>query len=261
MKTSSLTSPALYQKGLTLIEVMVVLLVVSIGLMATAKFQGDLLHEGGTNKARIQALSHASDKVEALRIDHDSAAGGHSVETGANAQYLVNWTVGSFAGITDAQHHSASVTWTDTLNRSQAMMLSSVAYPDRLYTDPEGAANCIYGSCSLDDPDPPVVTIAVGGAEDMVGKYRYPITLTITPEAGYGQVALVVLENNVPNSMIEGGSDNGDGHYTLAVNISHQVTFDLLSDAVYGANGLDVDVGATWVQREPVVTIVLKESP
>jgi len=91
-------------------------------------------------------------------------------------------------------------------------------------------------------------------------QYRYPITLTVTPKTGYSQVSTVLLENTVPGSDIEGGTENDDGSYTLTVNISNQVEFNLLSDTVYADDGLEVDVGAKWVQREQVVTITLKES-
>ncbi len=495
MKTLSSSLIFRSQAGLTLIEIMVVLLVVSVGLVATAKFQGDLLHEGGTNKARIQALSHALDKVEELRIDHDSAAGGNGVETGSNAQYSVAWTVGTFAGIADAQRHNASVTWTDTLNRSQTMTLSSVVYPDRLYTDPEGAADCIYGKCTLEDPDPPEVDIDIGAREDLnpsgpsenwpgienptedttgdsgtsgddkiyesghldnplnlqsgddqiyinkllkselyagsgddqievkgnseskvyldagddifkthghlkdeihagagddliiIGKhmqskaylgsgddylyitqhlkdevyadsgddyvyvghhvqnkiymgdgddflvivgnienevhgssgedslclegysssnwddveediysfeniktsngvivkgsgdpfgdgceragtdggeafdYKYPITLTITPATGYPQVDSIILDNKIAGTNISGATDNGDGTYTVLVDINDQAKFDLLSDEQYADDGLIVEVSSKWVQREAVVTVTLKEAP
>lgn len=175
---NSLSSTPYYEKGLTLIEVLVVLAVVSFGMMATAKFQGDLLHEGGTNKARVQALGHVVDKLEELRINFDGAAtGGPEDITGINAAYEMAWSVAEFAGITDAQRHIATIDWTDSKNRNLSMSLGSVVYPDRLYTDPSGAAGCLSGGCSIDDadpPSPPDVEITLGEPEIMGVDENWP---------------------------------------------------------------------------------------
>ncbi len=45
------------QAGMSLIEILIIVLVVSVGMVATAKFQGDLLQSGATTKARTQALA------------------------------------------------------------------------------------------------------------------------------------------------------------------------------------------------------------
>ena len=166
------------EAGLTLIEVLVVLAVVSFGMVATAKFQGDLLHEGGTNKARVQALGYVVDKLEELRINHDGAGNGDEAGiTGINASYDMAWNVAGFSGITDAQRHTAAIDWTDSKNRSQSMSLGSVVYPDRLYTDPSGAADCLSGGCSIEDaepPSPPDVEITLGEPEVLAFDENWP---------------------------------------------------------------------------------------
>lgn len=164
------------QSGLTLVEVLIVLSIVSFGMLAIAKFQADLLHEGGTNKARIQALSHGLDKVEDLRINHATAAAGSEDITGINAEYELIWTVGSFSGVTNAQRYATTIDWTDTVNRNQSMELGTVVYPDSLYTSPAGAARCISGESCVPPPPPPPpdVDIELGDREDLIVDEDWP---------------------------------------------------------------------------------------
>jgi len=54
-------------RGFSLIEVMLAVLVLSIGILAIAKFQGSLLQSGSGTKARTAALALAEEKVDDLR--------------------------------------------------------------------------------------------------------------------------------------------------------------------------------------------------
>lgn len=55
------------QKGIGLIEVLIALLVVSLGLLALANFQGSLLKASGSNKARAEAIGIAQQELELIR--------------------------------------------------------------------------------------------------------------------------------------------------------------------------------------------------
>nr|ART36072.1 B543 [uncultured bacterium] len=63
------------QRGLSLVEVFVALLILSVGLIALAKLQVDLVRGSGDARARTIALSLAEEKVEDLRtfVKTDSA--------------------------------------------------------------------------------------------------------------------------------------------------------------------------------------------
>jgi type IV pilus modification protein PilV len=55
------------QNGLSLVEVFVALLVLSVGLIALAKLQVDLVRGGADSRARTIAVSLAEEKLEDLR--------------------------------------------------------------------------------------------------------------------------------------------------------------------------------------------------
>ncbi|MCG2635413.1 MAG: prepilin-type N-terminal cleavage/methylation domain-containing protein [Gammaproteobacteria bacterium] len=59
--------PVTRQRGFSLIEVMISALIISVGLLALAKFQGDLLRSGSDAKARSLALALAQEKMDDLR--------------------------------------------------------------------------------------------------------------------------------------------------------------------------------------------------
>ncbi|MDX1399279.1 MAG: prepilin-type N-terminal cleavage/methylation domain-containing protein, partial [Oceanospirillum sp.] len=100
------------QIGMTLIEILIVVLVVSVGMAATAKFQGELLQAGATTKARTQALAFVQNEVETLRINHSTAASGSLDDVvGGNATYDVIWSVSPVAGLANTDQYTATVTW------------------------------------------------------------------------------------------------------------------------------------------------------
>ncbi len=121
------------QNGMSLIEILIILLVVSVGMAATAKFQGDLLQSGATTKARTQALSFVQNEIETLRMNHGVAAGGSQDDVaGSNAVYDVSWKVTAIAGLTDTDQYTATVIWNDNQNREQNVKLGTILYADRM---------------------------------------------------------------------------------------------------------------------------------
>lgn len=121
------------QTGMTLIEILIIVLVVSVGMAATAKFQGDLLQSGATTKARTQALSFIQNEIEVLRMNHGIAAAGSQDDVaGSNALYDLSWDVTALAGLADTDQYTATVAWKDNQNRAQSVQLGTVLYADRM---------------------------------------------------------------------------------------------------------------------------------
>lgn len=162
------------QQGMSLIEILLIVLVVSVGMAATAKFQGDLLQTGATTKARTQALAFVQTEIEALRINHGAAAGGTQDDVaGANTAYDVSWSVSALAGLTDTDSYTATVSWSDNQNRSQSVQLGTILYADRMLgggdadsAERGAAAKCIFIGCV--GSAGPVVTVVTAIAEENV---------------------------------------------------------------------------------------------
>ncbi len=88
----------LKQNGIGLLEVLIALLVLSIGLLALAKFEGVLLSSSGSNKAKAEAIGIAQQEIEMIRYAATNtadfqaipAAPADKVINGTNAQYTVD---------------------------------------------------------------------------------------------------------------------------------------------------------------------------
>lgn len=162
------------QTGMTLIEILIVVLVVSVGMAATAKFQGELLQAGATTKARTQALAFVQNEVENLRINHGAATAGSQDDVVAgNATYDVTWSVSPVAGLANTDQYTATVTWNDNQNRAQSVQLGTVLYADRMLGGGTAnsvvraeAAQCVFSDCS--GSSGPAVVIVTAVAEDNV---------------------------------------------------------------------------------------------
>ncbi len=57
------------QIGIGLLEVLIALVVVSLGLLGLAKFEGSLLSASGNNKARAEAIGIAQQQIETIRYE------------------------------------------------------------------------------------------------------------------------------------------------------------------------------------------------
>ena len=60
-------NPKILQKGVSLIEVLITLLVLGMGLMSLAKFQGTVMKDNSVGKERTVAIHLAQQKLEDLR--------------------------------------------------------------------------------------------------------------------------------------------------------------------------------------------------
>jgi type IV pilus modification protein PilV len=81
------------QRGLSLVEVFVALLVLSVGLIALAKLQVDLVRGGADARARTIALSLAEEKVEDLRaFALTDGSGAWNTSNAVNPAFVMAWS-------------------------------------------------------------------------------------------------------------------------------------------------------------------------
>lgn len=218
------------QNGMTLIEILIILLVVSVGMAATAKFQGDLLQSGATTKARTQALSFVQSEIETLRMNHGVAAGGSQDDVaGSNTVYDVSWKVNPIAGLTDTDQYTATVVWDDNKSREQNVSLGTVLYADRMLGGGAAkdeiraeAAKCVFLGCSGGN-GPAVVIVSVEVVDN------------VNPDGSWGGI-----ENPTNNTTYNSGNKD------LNLSDSTSVTTDSDDKIHVGKNlngGIDLQEG------------------
>lgn len=142
-----------FQRGLSLVEVFVALLVLSVGLIALAKLQVDLVRGGSDARARTMALNLAEEKIEDLRtfsVSSDATAcpswstsanpmcwsyiaanAGGRIASGsatvAGVQYSRSWTASNrdFTGTGPVTSHTKdvvlTVTWVNEQGATQTV--------------------------------------------------------------------------------------------------------------------------------------------
>ncbi len=120
--------------GFSMAEVLITLAIMSIGLVALAKFQGMVMQGGSLSKQRTEAAALGQQGLEALRsfarptgsgeLDYDEIVSGTDTVAGESATYTRTWTV---AENTDPNYKTISmvVSWTDQDNVSQQISLGS----------------------------------------------------------------------------------------------------------------------------------------
>lgn len=133
-----------YNKGFLLFEVMITFLLISIVLVALAKFQVTTLQDNSLAKARSVAVNLAQNKIEALRNLIDNASylaitGGSdsvgppgsnatTILTGLNTVYTCTWSV-SYGIAQDNIQMEVVVSWPDkkgTESHDTTIILSSI---------------------------------------------------------------------------------------------------------------------------------------
>lgn len=124
------------QQGISLVEVLISLVVVTVGLVALVQFQSDMMRNRNLMSQQSEAVTLANDKLDELRqyevLDttagkkaYQDIASGSSTVSGTNATYNVVWTV---TEVNDPPYKTiqVTVTWTDASNQSQTITLSSI---------------------------------------------------------------------------------------------------------------------------------------
>ena len=135
------------QRGISLIEALIAITVLSLGMLSIAKFQGDLTASSGTTKARAEAIKLAQDKIEELRnlilrAQYDAVADGDDNPVGTNTVFDREWTVTPSGS--RMMQIAVTVSWDDPRGESQAVGLSSIIAWD----DPALSAGFASGEAS-----------------------------------------------------------------------------------------------------------------
>ena len=89
------------QVGFILIEGLVTFMVLTVGMISVAKFQGDILDHNAGSKTQTQAVNLAQEKIEELRNYADATAYAAIVTgadtpqpySGSNTTFSRSWTV------------------------------------------------------------------------------------------------------------------------------------------------------------------------
>lgn len=124
------------QRGVGLLELMITLLVFSIGIISLFKFMSQYAYYYDLNKQRAEALVIAKNKIEALRgfeviatttgkVAYDDIVTGNATTVGNNASYTNTWTVTTNTN-PDYKVVNEVVTWTDRRGSSQSLALSTM---------------------------------------------------------------------------------------------------------------------------------------
>lgn len=122
--------------GITLLEVLIALAILSAGIIALVKFQGDLMRNRVVLSQESEALMLAQDQMESLRyyqvlnttagyIAYQDKATGTSTVTKPTATYTVAWTITPNTA-PDYLTATVTVTWTDPMNVTQTTTLNSI---------------------------------------------------------------------------------------------------------------------------------------
>lgn len=125
------------QRGVTLIEALLALLVMAVGLLGIAGVQATLRTNGDLSKQRAEASRLAQRAIESARSyisigataspsdrTYDSIISGSSTVTGDNASYTVALTVDSTPTV-GMKRVTVEVSWTDRAGTTQTISVSS----------------------------------------------------------------------------------------------------------------------------------------
>jgi type IV pilus assembly protein PilV len=138
-------------QGFTLIEVLVAMVIATVGLVGVAMMQGYAIEGNATASRYSQATSLAQARLEQIKdgdlvadgtfgyIDMDSYAGGNPIETGppetgidengdAGGPFDLNWSV--FTSSDWARRIQVRVTWLDSHGVNRTVTLESLSRGD-----------------------------------------------------------------------------------------------------------------------------------
>lgn len=124
------------QFGMTLIEILIALFILSVGVVVLVKFQGDLLRNLSGTEQQVEAISIAENKLDSLRNysylttaegtpSYEGIVAGSSDSTSNGTTYHLVWTVTTNA---DPAYKTvtATVTWTDSSNTDRSVVLQTI---------------------------------------------------------------------------------------------------------------------------------------
>lgn len=120
-----------HQTGFSLLEMLITIIVLASGLLAIGSMYGAILNANTLSKQRSEAVVLAEKKLEELRgqsyaslvsaTDTVTAAS----SSGSSANYQRSWSVAAASGGLAYKDVGVTVTWTDSKNQSQNIVLST----------------------------------------------------------------------------------------------------------------------------------------
>lgn len=124
------------QKGVSLIEILIALIILATGVVTLMKLQGDLIRGRGLTGQQSQALMIMQNKIDELRnyqvlttttgyTAYDDIVSGSSVVTGDTTNYNLAWTVTDQTN-PDRKEVQITATWTDASNATQTLTLDTM---------------------------------------------------------------------------------------------------------------------------------------
>lgn len=124
------------QRGLTLIETVITLAILSFGLVAVMKLQSYMIGHSAIAKQQAQAMTLAQKKIEELRDfqqintgagvkAYDDISSASENISGTNANYTLSWTV---TDQTSPDHKviNMNISWPDKNGVTRTIQLSSI---------------------------------------------------------------------------------------------------------------------------------------
>lgn len=256
--------------GITLIEALIGLLVLSLGGLAIARFYGDLLATAGDSKARAEAIHFVDQEIERLRNSVTleelnskvQATREQSTFEGRHADYLVEWSglpENVQGGVFEPE---VTIRWSDRRDREQVLRLQSTV----VWSDPRFSvsAEVLDGSESGPSLNAPTGRAQMGGGELLSGEGVQIESNTIQgtqisdgtevrirdSEAQLVRNGVVLMTMNTTNPGQPFSTISGRVYYGESVGLDPLVTQVLSSDA-----GFCVRRGAEPEPEDPLQPI------
>jgi len=124
------------QRGLSVLEVLIAIIIISVGILALAKLQKNLWHHSSLAKQRGKALILAQGKMEDLRgfevlytqtgkFAYQDIVSGSQVVSDVDTSYTVTWNVTDYSD-PDYKLVNVSVSWLDNRGNSHNINLTSI---------------------------------------------------------------------------------------------------------------------------------------
>ncbi|RMH15126.1 MAG: prepilin-type N-terminal cleavage/methylation domain-containing protein, partial [Gammaproteobacteria bacterium] len=126
------------QRGSSLIEILITIVVLGITLTALASFQGNVSESNNLAKQKTIASKLAEKKIEQLRDLRNSdafnqllnASSGQTTVPYEDATYTVDWNVSASGGSSKFATITTTVTWNGHEGEPHTVTLSSIAGDD-----------------------------------------------------------------------------------------------------------------------------------
>lgn len=122
-------------KGTTLIETLITLLIIAVGVIALIRFQNYLSYDNSVSQQKADATTLAQSTIESLRdyqvlnntsgyTSYQSIASGTSTVTGTTTTYNISWTISTTTN-PNYKNIDVTVSWTDIRGNAQSVRLIS----------------------------------------------------------------------------------------------------------------------------------------